>query len=95
MLDEFQEKLVVKFAFEPRQARKAADEIRNCSQVVTIYNTLNVVTADPDDDKILECAVVGGATHIITGDRHLLSLGSYQNISIVNAADFLTLLSAP
>lgn len=53
ILDEFQEKLVVKFAFEPRQAHKAADEIRNCSQVVTIYNTINVVTADPDDDKIL------------------------------------------
>jgi hypothetical protein len=49
---------------------------------------------DPDDHKVLECAVVGGATHIVTGDRrHLLSLGSYQGIAIVSAADFLALVA--
>ena len=48
------------------------------------------------DDKVLECAVVGGATHIVMGDRrHLLSLGSYQGIPIVSAADFLALVSVP
>jgi predicted nucleic acid-binding protein len=42
----------------------------------------------------LECAVVGGATHIVTGDRrHLLPLGSYQGIAIVSAADFLALVA--
>lgn len=51
-------------------------------------------TTDPDDNMILECAVVGSATHIVTGDkRHLLPLGSYQGISIISAADFLILVS--
>jgi predicted nucleic acid-binding protein len=46
------------------------------------------------DHKVLECAVVGGATHIVTGDRrHLLPLGSYQGIAIVSAADFLALVA--
>ena len=45
-------------------------------------------------NKVVECAVVGQATHIVTGDRrHLLPLGSYQGIAIVTAADFLTLVS--
>lgn len=40
---------------------------------------------------IVECAVVGGATHIVTGDqKHLLPLGNYQGILIVKPADFLT-----
>jgi predicted nucleic acid-binding protein len=44
---------------------------------------------------ILECAVVGGATHIVTGDkRHLLPLGNYQGVSIISAADFFTLVSS-
>jgi predicted nucleic acid-binding protein len=61
---------------------------------VTITHNLKVVVADPDDDKIVECAVVGGATHIVTGDRrHLLPMGSYQGISIISPADFLQLLS--
>jgi predicted nucleic acid-binding protein len=57
-------------------------------------NTLTGVVADPDDHKVLECAVVGGATHLVTGDRrHLLPLGSYQGIAIVSAADLLTLVA--
>ncbi len=61
---------------------------------MVITNTLEVVNTAHDDDKVLECAVVGGATHIVTGDRrHLLPLGSYQGISIITAADLLSLVS--
>jgi predicted nucleic acid-binding protein len=40
---------------------------------------------------VVESAVVGGATHIITGDKHFLSMGKYDSIEIVNAADFIVL----
>jgi predicted nucleic acid-binding protein len=71
------QQLRIKFGFEPERARAASDEVRNCSRLMTSTNTLKVVTADPDDDKVVECAVVGGASHIVTGDRrHLLPLGS-------------------
>jgi putative PIN family toxin of toxin-antitoxin system len=96
ILHEFQEKLQGKFAYTPQRARAAADEVRKFSQLVKITNTLKVVSADPDDDKIVECAVVGRASHIVTGDRrHLLPLGGYQGISIVSATDFLALVSEP
>ena len=96
ILDEFQEKLEVKFDYTSQRARAAADEVRKFSRLVRITNTLDVVSADPDDNKVVECAVVGGATHVVTGDRrHLLPLGSYQGISIVSATDFLALASEP
>ena len=61
-------------------------------QVVKISNTLNVIITDPDDNMVLECAVMGHANYIVTGDKkHLLPLKSYQGIEIVNAADFLSL----
>lgn len=64
--------------------------------MVAIPNTLTGIVPDPDDHKVLECAVVGGATHIITGDRrHLLPLGSYQGVAIVRAADFLNQFAVP
>ncbi len=73
---------------------KAIKEILLFSRLVRIANTLTGVVPDPDDHKVLECAVVGGATHIVTGDRrHLLPLGSYQGIAIVSAADFLALVA--
>lgn len=44
---------------------------------------------DPKDNMILELAVNGQADAIVTGDRDLLELGSYQSIPIVTPACFL------
>jgi putative PIN family toxin of toxin-antitoxin system len=94
VLAEFQRKLETKFRQTPEQSRVALAEVRSLSRVVSITNALSVVPNDPKDNMVVECAVVGGATHIVTGDkRHLLPLGHYQNIAIVTAADFLTLVS--
>jgi putative PIN family toxin of toxin-antitoxin system len=74
---------------------EAVNEILLFSRVVQIANTLTGVVSDPEDHKVLECAVVGGASHIVTGDRrHLLPLGSYQGIAIVSAADFMGLVAS-
>ena len=50
--------------------------------------SLEVVKADPDDDKILECAVEGSADLIVSGDRHLTRLKSFRGIGIVRPIDF-------
>lgn len=90
ILDEFWEKLTTKFNASPLQASEMVAELLNFHQPIKITNQLKSVTADPDDDKVIECAVVGGATHIVTGDKkHLLPLGSYQGILIVTAAAML------
>lgn len=54
--------------------------------------TVEAITQDPDDDKFLACAIEGGADYIISGDHHLLDLGSYQDIPIVRPAAFLQIL---
>lgn len=94
IIAEFRGKLQNKFKYSLQDARTAADLVLNYSQLVVITNTLDFGITDPDDNMILECVVVGDATHIVTGDKcHLLPLGSYQDISIISAADFLTLVS--
>jgi len=93
ILEELEEKLILKRNMPAADAARAVTEVLAFSRLVTITNILKVVTADPDDDKVLECAVVGSATHIVTGDRHLLSLSSYQDIPIVSATVFLELVS--
>jgi len=50
---------------------------------------LHIIKDDPDDNKFLACALAAKAEYIISGDRHLLSLGSYKSISIVTVKDFL------
>lgn len=94
ILDEFAEKLLVKFKFSEEMAQTALVEVRNFSRLVEIFGTLKAVPADPDDDMVIECAVTGNATHIITGDKHLLALANYHGIAIVKAAEFTALLSS-
>ena len=94
ILSEFQQKLIQKFHYPVADAQGVIDEIVGFSRIVVIANTLQVVEADPKDDMIVECGVVGKASHIITGDRkHLLPMRRYQNIDIVTATDFLTIFS--
>lgn len=60
--------------------------------IVEPNERLSVIEADPDDDRILECAMTGGADYIASGDRHLLSLGQYAGIKIVTAAELADIL---
>lgn len=49
------------------------------------------VCRDPKDDKFLDLAVSGQATHIISGDSDLLALHPFRGISILTPQDFLAL----
>ncbi|NMG19680.1 putative toxin-antitoxin system toxin component, PIN family [Brasilonema bromeliae] len=93
ILDEFAQKLVLKFKFSQKMAQAAVEEIRSCSRLVEIGATLEAVPDDPDNDMVVECAIVGNATHIVRGEKHLLTLAKYQEIKIVKATEFVALLS--
>ncbi|MBZ0298665.1 MAG: hypothetical protein K8J31_02945 [Anaerolineae bacterium] len=47
---------------------------------------------DPDDLKILAAAVGGTATHIVSGDNDLLTLGTFEAIRILTAGEFLEVI---
>lgn len=94
ILEEFQEKLQLKFEYSQERAVAVVEEVKSFSRIVAITGSLKVISADPEDDKILECAVAGQASHILTGDkRHLLPLGIYQGIGVVTTADFLRMVA--
>jgi predicted nucleic acid-binding protein len=83
-------------SFTPDQTLDTVADLLTFLQIVPITGKLKALLADPDDDKVLECASTVGATHIVTGDRqHLLPLGTFQGIPIVTAAEFLALATAP
>ena len=50
--------------------------------------SLTGVVRDPDDDVIIACAIKGQADAIITRDKDLLSLRSYQGIAIITPETF-------
>ena len=55
---------------------------------VTLSGSIRVCR-DPNDDMVLECAVLSGAHVIISGDKDLLVLDPYSGIRIQTPAEFL------
>ena len=48
-----------------------------------------IIEADPDDDKFIICALADKCDFIISGDKHLLELGAYEEIEIITPSTFL------
>ena len=71
------------------------DILRIFAVIVPRTITVNAVPDAPDDDVIIACAIEAEADMIISGDQHLLSLGSYQGIPIVKAVEFLSSYMPP
>ena len=60
------------------------------SELVTPEMDLEAIEDDPDDDKVLECAVAGNADYIVSGDSHLLDIEEYRGVEIVSPDEFLS-----
>lgn len=77
----------------PSESRLFVAALAESAIVVGASGQLKVVAADPDDDRVIEAAVEGEADYIVSGDRHLLDLGSYGDIPVVTPAAFAALLA--
>jgi len=65
------------------------EEISGFTKLISTTETLDAVKADPTDNRVLECAVAAGSEVVITGDRHLLELGTFRGINMTTVSDFL------
>ena len=69
-------------------------QYQSFAQLVSPDSVPAVIAADPDDDEVLAYAVAGHADLIVSGDRHLHSLGgSYSGIAIVRAAEAVRIIA--
>jgi putative PIN family toxin of toxin-antitoxin system len=57
--------------------------------------TADVITHDPSDNLFLAAAKESNASYLVSGDRHLLQLGSYEGIPILTPRAFFDILTGP
>jgi putative PIN family toxin of toxin-antitoxin system len=94
LLDELDEKLRFKFEVSAEDTAIIRTKLQGVGETVRPDVILNVIEDDPDDNRVLECAVEGRADYIVTGDRHLLKLVTYEAIPIVTVRQFLNAVEA-
>ena len=81
-----------KFLWSSSALSDLEQQMARLTVVVEPAQTIEAVPNDPDDDRIVECAVEARAAFIVTGDNDLLRLGRYGSIQIVKVATFLEML---
>lgn len=95
LMSEIRGVLREKFHWSDEMLDEAILGLANFIQIVRPAQMLRVIAEDPDDDRVLECAIASGSQFIISGDNHLLHLAQYKNIQILKVAEFLTLVPQP
>ncbi len=65
------------------------ESLLTIAEVIAEPITEPVIAADPDDDRVLACAVAGKARWIVSGDAHLLALKRHKRIAILAPSEAL------
>jgi len=59
------------------------------AEMVADYAFERPICEDPDDDKFLACAMLSNSDYLVSGDKHLLKLGTFLETAIVTPRQFL------
>ena len=65
------------------------------TRFITPYYHFNLITADLDDNKFVDCAISANAKYIVTEDRHfdVLKRCDFPKVDIIKLEAFLSTLS--
>jgi uncharacterized protein len=84
-----------RLALIDQSAREVLADYAEALELVEMTSVPRVVRGDSDDDQVIAAAIAARADLIVSGDRkHLLPLGSHQDIEIVDAAEALRRITA-
>ena len=85
----------------PHLAGRLVRQRSSVAQAVALYGALAicmsptdvppVVAEDPDDDRVIAAAVVARAELLVSGDRHLLALGTHAGVRVATPAEAVRL----
>jgi putative PIN family toxin of toxin-antitoxin system len=94
ILEEYEEVLALKTT--PEIARNIVDAITNLTTTVfqNTYVHFELLPADSDDNKFVDCAVASDAEYIVTNDKHFNPLKNipWPKVEIIKIIDFIKLI---
>jgi uncharacterized protein len=87
ILEEVRAKLIEKFHLPEARVDRVIEKVTAIAHLVEPQEQIVGVPKDPDDNKILECAVAAEADLIISSDPHLYKLKQFRDIQIKHLSD--------
>ena len=94
ILDEYVE--VLQRNISPTIAENVMFLLLNLDNLIFVdtYFKFNLITADPDDNKFVDCAIAANAEYIVTNDKHFkeLEIVDFPRVKHISIDEFVTRL---
>lgn len=81
-----------KIGWPQERIQKALTQLERFTNRAAPTETLNVITTDPSDNRILECAIAAKSQYIVSGDSDLLVLAQHESIRILTLSEFMEII---
>lgn len=75
-----------RFQLNREEISVASKYVLAVTKLVVPMTSVKTGLRDADDLKVLECSLASKASHIVTGDQDLLTLGKFGKATVVTAA---------
>ncbi len=98
IIDEVERVLATPFLVERIPASESAaavDALRQDAVLTVITTEIRGIATHPEDDVVLAIAVSAAADFLVTGDKQVQRLETYQGVRIVSPREFLAFLPVP
>lgn len=81
-------RIIEKYHLDKKIIEKYLKLFKDFASIYKTKEKVNIIKADPSDNKFLEVAIKAAADFIVSGDNHLLCLDNFQGVKIVTPKDF-------
>ena len=67
----------------------------NSVELYSSYYKFNLITADVDDNKFVDCAIASQSDYLVTNDKHfdVLKEIPFPKVNVISASNFLNIIS--
>jgi putative PIN family toxin of toxin-antitoxin system len=94
IMTEVRATLVRKFSWKDEEVLELLKEYVGDGTLVEVTGDIQGICRDPKDDMVFECAIKSDAGVIVSGDKDLLSVDTYEGIKVFTARQFVDVFSA-
>lgn len=77
----------------PNRVTNFLDAVRILGEEIVGFVAVHGEIRDPFDEMFLQCAQLGQADYLVSGDKDLLSLQMFKGTAILSPSDFIDVLS--
>lgn len=95
ILLEYEEKITEIFSVQTGELIIGAFTLLENVKKIDVHFQLNLISADPDDNKFVDCAFAGNVYFLVTDDKHYNTLKSvsFPSINVITLEEFKELIS--